>query len=157
MLSLRERLQAIEDRRRAASTASPPRASPPSSGRSRPPLLLAGSPRSIRLRGGWELLGREGERPSAVRIALRELDPEIIVVMPAGCTCPRRWPPTRRSLPTGGTSSRAVRDGRVFDDAACSFSRPGSRIVDGIELIAEIVDPVAFDGLAVSDSFVRLG
>lgn len=161
VLSLRERLQAIEGivvARREHGLAAPRIAAlewldPPTA-------VGRWIPEQIRLAGGWELLGREGERPSATSWhALRELDPEIIVVMPAGLHLPEAVAAyTALAKPDGWDELQAVRDGRVFAvDAASYFSRPGPRIVDGIEVIAEIVDPVAFDGLAVSDSFVRLG
>jgi iron complex transport system substrate-binding protein len=117
-------------------------------------------PEQARLAGGWELLGREGERGAATSwAALREVDPEIIVLMPAGLHLPdavAMWDRTPR--PDGWGDLAAVGAGRVFvADSASYFWRPGPRIVDGIEVLAEIVDPVAFDGLAPSDGFVRLG
>jgi len=50
---------------------------------------------------------------------------------------------------------QAVRRGRVFAlDAAAYFSRPGPRVIDGIEILAEIFDPVAFVDLAPEGSWV---
>jgi len=117
-------------------------------------------PEQARLAGGWELLGREGERGAATSWdALRELDPEIIVLMPAGLHLQETvalWQSMPR--PDGWDELHAVQAGRVFAaDSASYFWRPGPRIVDGIEVLAEIVDPAAFDGLAPSDGFVRLG
>lgn len=117
-------------------------------------------PEMARLAGGWELLGQEGERPAGTSWdALRELDPEILVVMPAGLHLPQAVA-TYEAMPKPDWwgELRAVSEGRVYAvDAASFFSRPGPRIVDGIEVLAEIVDPVAFDGLSLPDSFVRLG
>jgi len=117
-------------------------------------------PEQARLAGGWELLGREGERGATTSwTALHEVDPEIIVLMPAGLHLPDAlalWERTPR--PEGWDELAAVRAGRVFvADSASYFWRPGPRIVDGIEVLAEIVDPAAFDGLSPSDGFVRLG
>ena len=45
----------------------------------------------------------------------------------------------------------AVRRGSVVAlDGSAYFSRPGPRVIDGIELLAEIIDPAAFEGLAPS-------
>ena len=117
-------------------------------------------PEQTRLAGGWELLGRERERPSPTSwAALREVDPEIIVLMPAGLDLPATvaaWEALPK--PGGWADLQAVRGGRVFAvDGSSYFWRPGPRIVDGIEVLAEIVDPKAFDGLAPNDSFVRVG
>lgn len=125
------------------------------------PPLSAGRwvPEQVRLAGGWEVLGREGGRGEAVPwAAVGELDPEIIVLMPAGMALPAAtaaWASMPR--PAGWGDLRAVRDGRVFAvDASAYFWRPGPRLVDGIEVLAEIVDPLAFDGLSPSDGFARV-
>jgi len=52
---------------------------------------------------------------------------------------------------------RAVRDGRVWAvDGSAYFSRPGPRVIDGIELLAELIDPEAFDGIAPPHSHARV-
>ncbi|HEY4753858.1 MAG TPA: ABC transporter substrate-binding protein [Candidatus Limnocylindrales bacterium] len=117
-------------------------------------------PEQARLAGGWELLGVEGGRGAVTTWdAIREVDPEILVLMPAGLSLPKTltaWGALPR--PDGWTELTAVRDGRVFAvDGSSYFSRPGPRIIDGIEVLAEIVDPKAFDGMAPNDSFVRVG
>ena len=44
-----------------------------------------------------------------------------------------------------GTGSSAVRHGQVFAvDGSAYFSRPGPRVIDGVELLAEIFDPDGF-------------
>ena len=42
-------------------------------------------------------------------------------------------------------------------DGSAYFSRPGPRIMDGIELLAEIIDPAAFDGMSPDGSWARVG
>lgn len=117
-------------------------------------------PEQVRLAGGWELLGREAEPPAATSWdAVRETDPEVLVLMPAGLHLPetiRAW--TDAPRPAGWAELRAVRDGRVFAlDGAAHFSRPGPRIVDGIEVLAELFDPLAFDGMSPPESWARVG
>jgi iron complex transport system substrate-binding protein len=116
-------------------------------------------PEQVRRAGGWELLGREGEPPAETTwAAIREMDPEIIVLMPRGLHLPQTvatWEALAK--PPGWDALRAVRDGRVHAvDGSGYFSRPGPRIVDGIELLAEIIDPLAFDGISPPDSWVRV-
>jgi iron complex transport system substrate-binding protein len=161
VLGLRERLQSIEGivvARREHGYAAPRLAAL----EWLDPLTAVGRwvPEQTRLAGGWELLGREGELPAATTLdALRELDPEILVVMPAGVHLVEAVAAYEAlPKPDWWGDLRAVREERVFAvDAASYFSRPGPRIVDGIEVLAEIVDPVAFDGLSLPRSFVRLG
>jgi iron complex transport system substrate-binding protein len=53
------------------------------------------------------------------------------------------WARTPR--PIGWTTIDAVRSGNVFAvDGSAYFSRPGPRVIDGIEMLAEIFDPDAF-------------
>ena len=68
-----------------------------------------------------------------------------------------RVPPGRDARPSGRGPARppgyedltAVRRGRVFAlDGSAYFSRPGPRVIDGIELLAEIFDPDAFVDIA---------
>lgn len=116
-------------------------------------------PEMVRLAGGWELLGREGERGEVISWgSIREVDPEIIVLMPAGMdlrSTVAAWEALAR--PAWWGELRAVREGRVFAvDASSYFWRPGPRLIDGIEVLAEIIDPKAFDGMSLPDSFVRV-
>jgi iron complex transport system substrate-binding protein len=116
-------------------------------------------PEQTRLAGGWELLGREGQRGEVITWAsIREVDPEILVLMPAGMDLPSTvaaWAALPR--PAGWADLRAVREGRVFAvDGSAYFWRPGPRLLEGIEVLAEIIDPKAFDGMSIPNSFVRV-
>jgi iron complex transport system substrate-binding protein len=108
-------------------------------------------PEQIRRAGGWELLGADGD-PSVQTTwdAVAEVDPEMLLLMPCGfhlAETQREWARTRR--PPGFGELSAVRRGRVFAlDGSAYFSRPGPRVIDGIELLAEIFDPEAFVDLA---------
>lgn len=116
-------------------------------------------PEQVRLAGGWELLGHEGGPPAPTTwSAIADVDPEVIVLMPADLDLPgavAHWAALPR--PDGWEALRAVRQGRTFAvDGAGHFARPGPRIVDGIEVLAELIDPVAFDGMAPPDSWRRV-
>jgi iron complex transport system substrate-binding protein len=117
-------------------------------------------PEQVRRAGGWELLGLEGGRAAAITWgAVGEVDPEILVLMLAGHHLPgtiRAWEDTPR--PDGWDDLRAVREGRVYAvDGSAYFSRPGPRVVDGIEVLAELFDPLAFDGMSPPDSWTKVG
>jgi iron complex transport system substrate-binding protein len=108
------------------------------------PIFCAGHwvPEQVRLAGGTELLGREGEPSRVVEWeAVLEARPDVLVLMPCGynaseaaerlgeLTCRAAW----NELP-------AVASGRVFAvDGTAYFSRPGPRLVDGIELLAGLL------------------
>ncbi len=108
-------------------------------------------PEQIRRAGGWELLGADGDRSvQTTWDAVAEVDPEMLLLMPCGfhlAETQAEWTRTRR--PPGYEDLTAVRRGQVFAvDGSAYFSRPGPRVIDGIELLAEIFDPDAFVDVA---------
>jgi len=117
-------------------------------------------PEQVRLAGGWELLGSEGGRsvPTTWE-SVREVDPEVLVLMPCGFDLAKtveEWQAQPR--PSGWDDLRAVAAQRVFAvDGSAYFSRPGPRVIDGIELLAELIDPAAFDGMSPAGSWERVG
>jgi iron complex transport system substrate-binding protein len=104
-------------------------------------------PEQIRRAGGWDLLGEAGERSvETTWRAVREVDPEMLVLMPCGydlADTVDEWASVPR--PPQWHDIEAVRRGQVFAvNGSAFFSRPGPRVIDGIELLAEIFDPDAF-------------
>lgn len=110
------------------------------------PLVISGNwvPELVEQAGGRAVLGRAGQ-PSN-RIDWEQLvaaDPDAIVLMPCGFDIER----TRQEL--SGLSSRrswndlsAVRNSRVYlSDGNQFFNRSGPRLVESIEIMAEILGP----------------
>ena len=101
------------------------------------PLFDAGHwvPEQVRIAGGVDVLGTAGARSREIGwdevIAAR---PEIVVAMPCGWDAPR-----------AAREAEALGDlvgARMFGvDGAAYFSRPGPRLVDGVELLASIFHP----------------
>ena len=114
-------------------------------------------PDQVRLAGGWELLGQDGGPAEPTTWdAVREMDPEVLVLLPDGLPLPeatRAWESTPR--PEGWADLRAVRDDRVFVVDGGAFVLPGPRVIDGIEILAELLDPVAFDGMSPPATWAR--
>jgi iron complex transport system substrate-binding protein len=101
-------------------------------------------PELVELAGGREVLGKAGEY--SVRVewgAVRAADPEVIILACCGHSAQR----TLRDLPLleaqpGWSSLRAVRAGRVYVcDGSAYFSRPGPRLVDSLEVLAQAIHP----------------
>lgn len=116
-------------------------------------------PEQIRRAGGWDLLGQDNEASRQTNWgAVVDVDPEMIVLMPCGfhlAEAVSEWERTPR--PIGWKSIEAVRRGNVFAvDGSAYFSRPGPRILDGIEMLAEIFDPDAFIETAPPGSWTPL-
>jgi iron complex transport system substrate-binding protein len=96
-------------------------------------------PQLIEYAGGEDVLGFAGE-PSEERgwTEIRASEPDVIVVMPCGYdaeTAYREAEMHRDELLSLGAGEV------VAVDAASYFSRPGPRIVDGLELLAYILHP----------------
>lgn len=113
-------------------------------------------PEQIRRAGGWDLLGADGERSSQTTWdAIGEVDPEMLLLMPCGyhlAETVAEWARTPR--PAGYSELAAVRREQIFAlDGSAYFSRPGPRVIDGIELLAEIFDPDAFVNVAPLQSW----
>jgi len=110
------------------------------------PLYSAGHwvPEMVALAGGHDVLGRAGE-PSA-KLDWREVvdaQPEVILLMPCGFDVRRaaKESTALRALP-GWNDLPAVRAERVFAlNGNAYFSRPGPRLVNGLEILAGIIHP----------------
>lgn len=108
------------------------------------PLFNAGHwvPEMVELAGGIDRLGIRGEY--SVRIEwqqLFDLDPDVIVVMPCGYNVEKAVQEYRQTaFPAGWQKITAVRSGRVYAvHASAYFSRPGPRLVDGVEILYSLL------------------
>lgn len=117
-------------------------------------------PEMVRRAGGRDGLGREG-RPST-EIAWPEVaayDPEVVVLMPCGFDLSRTIAELDRAArPPEWHRLSAVRAGQVYAvNGSAYFNRPGPRIVEGLEILAEILHPDRFPRTAPHDAWRRLG
>ena len=110
------------------------------------PLFNAGHwvPEQVRIAGGEDLLGRPLVPSTVVEWdAFVAADPDQLFLLPCGFDAERavREAVAVTSRP-GWRDLRAVRTGEVYAlDGNAYFSRPGPRVVDGIELLASLMHP----------------
>ena len=101
-------------------------------------------PEQVAIAGGEDTLGRPGE-PSTVLAWEEVVDyaPEVIVLMPCGFDGEHAAARLDElSVRSGWDELPAVRRQHVFAvDGSAFFSRPGPRLIDGIELLAAIFHP----------------
>lgn len=125
------------------------------------PLMAAGNwiPDLVELAGGESLFGESGKHsPWLNWEAVREHDPEILVVMPCGFDIAR----TLREMSTlAGNADwdklRAVKSGRVYVvDGNRYFNRPGPRLADSLEILAEVFHPDRFKSRHKGAGWVKL-
>ena len=113
------------------------------------PLMGAGNwiPELVELAGGRPLFGEAGKHSDWFtweNLVLQ--DPEVIVALPCGFNLER----TKRELAALAAKPewpklRAARSRRVFvTDGNAYFNRPGPRLVDSLEILAELLHPELF-------------
>ncbi len=110
------------------------------------PLMAAGNwvPELVSLAGGESLFGVVGQHsPWLTGSELKEADPDILIMMPCGFDLSQTAQATAElaQQPDWLTLS-AVQQGQVYlTDGNQYFNRPGPRLVDSLELLAEILHP----------------
>lgn len=105
------------------------------------PVYVAGhwTPQMIELAGGEDVLGRPGE-PSQTGTweEVQAAQPGVVVVMPCGYDAPRAHAEALEHMDElGALGAHRV----VAVNASAYFSRPGPRLIDGLELLAHILHP----------------
>ncbi|HEV2858757.1 MAG TPA: cobalamin-binding protein [Solirubrobacterales bacterium] len=105
------------------------------------PPFLGGHwiPEMIEIAGGEDVAGPSGQKSPQVEWEdLRGLDPDVVVSMPCGWyleeSCAQALRHADRFDAFGAARIYAV-------DGASTFSRPGPRLIDGVELLAHLLHP----------------
>jgi iron complex transport system substrate-binding protein len=108
-------------------------------------------PELVKIAGGIDELSRE--RGESVRISWDQIAawaPEVLVIMTCGFnleqTMKQVWSVFGRKTSSPFFDLPAVRNNRVYAvDANSFFARPGLRVVEGAELLAQLIHPELFD------------
>lgn len=113
------------------------------------PVFVAGHwvPDMVRRAGGIDVLAMPGEhsRPRPVS-EVRDADPEVIVFAPCGYALERAHDEASMTLARDEWAWARGRRVAVMDGNAYT-SRPGPRLVDGIEILARLFNPTLFSPL----------
>ncbi len=114
------------------------------------PLMHAENwvPELVEIAGGTVMVGEPGRHSGYFEFErMIEADPDVIAVMPCGFDIPRtaaEMPPL--AAQPGWSELSAVRNDRVFlTDGNQYFNRPGPRVVESAEILAELLHPEVFD------------
>ena len=143
---LRERVARV--REKAATAASKPRVAVVEW---LDPVFCSGhwTPELVEIAGGQEVLGLKGR--DSVRKTwddVAQAEPDIVVIACCGQSASRAlqdWEPLARRPEIRALAP--VRAGQVYvADGNAYFSRPGPRVVDTLEILAEIIHPELFSG-----------
>ena len=97
-------------------------------------------PDMVRVAGGSDVLARPGERSRTLAWEeLHRTPADLVAVMPCGLDAEASREAALVSRELAALPARRV----VAVDAAASFSRPGPRLVEGVELLAHLLHPEA--------------
>lgn len=120
------------------------------------PFFTAGHwvPEMIELAGGINLISKIGEHSRRMDfLEVKKSNPDIIILMPCGFDTIRTLSEYDAILRNNSdwNSLNAVKNNQVFAvDANSFFSKPSIRTVEGLEILAKIIQPDKFKDLTVS-------
>jgi len=121
------------------------------------PFFTAGHwiPEMIKIAGGINMISKIGEHSR--RLEFQEViksDPDIIIMMPCGFDTKRTILEYNDILKENKkwNSLKAVKNNQIFAvDANSFFSKPSIRTIEGLEILAKIIQPEKFKDLHVSE------
>lgn len=116
-------------------------------------------PEMVESAGGIDLFGQKGA--DSARIPWEEIlkaEPEFLIVSPCGFNLRQSLPHIPQLFQKPGWSEiPAVRNGNVYAvDANAYFARPGTRIIDGIELLIHLFYPDRFEWHGPKEAFCKI-
>ena len=126
------------------------------------PLMAGGNwmPELVQMAGGVNLFGVAGQHsPWMEWDDLWASDPDRIVILPCGFDIERsRAEMTPLVQQPGWSTLRAVRTGQVYiTDGNQYFNRPGPRLAESLEILAEIFHPDVFSFEHEGTGWVKFG
>jgi len=125
------------------------------------PLMTAGNwmPELVQLAGGESLFGETGKHsPYLEWEQIRAADPDILLILPCGFDLQRALEdiPFLHSKP-GWQDLKAFRNNQIYVlDGNQYFNRPGPRLVDSLEILAEIFHPELFPARLIKTAALQL-
>ena len=121
------------------------------------PFFTAGHwiPEMIELAGGINMISKTGEHSRRMEMnEIVESDPDVIILMPCGFDTQRTLSEYNTILKdnSGWNSLKAVQNKQIFAvDANSFFSKPSIRTIEGLEILAKIIQHERFDDLVVTE------
>ena len=125
------------------------------------PLMVGGHwvPEMVELAGGENCFGEPGQSSFGIKWQqVVEAQPDYVVAMPCGFDVRRGISEVHLLTDNEGWETLpAAKDDRLFVvDSGAYFSRSGPRLLEGLEILAEILHPELFSGLVPEGSASRI-
>jgi iron complex transport system substrate-binding protein len=113
------------------------------------PLMVAANwiPELVRMAGGESFFAEPGQHSPTINFdRLLQSDPDVMVLMPCGFNIDRTAAELNAlTRQPGWNQLKAVREQGIYlADGNQYFNRPGPRIVNSLEILAEILHPQIF-------------
>ena len=117
-------------------------------------------PEMIEIAGGLNLISKTGEHSRRLDFEeISKADPDIIIMMPCGFDIKQTISEYNHILKENKewNNLKAVKNKKVFVvDANSFFSKPSIRTIEGLEILAKIIQPEKFKELRVTDGSFSL-
>lgn len=127
------------------------------------PFFTAGHwiPEMVEIAGGINMISKTGDHSRRLNFQeVVDADPDIIIMMPCGFDTKRTKLEYEDILKKNKNwnSLKAVMSNQVFAvDANSFFSKPSIRTIDGLEILAKIIQPTKFENIKMpKESFSRI-
>ena len=114
------------------------------------PLMIAGNwiPEMVEIAGGKNILGKSGNDSHWIKFKeIINQNPEIIIFLPCGFNIEKTKEEVKNLLKQNDKwqSLKAVKNKKLFvADGNQFFNRPGPRLIESLEIFAEIIHPDLF-------------
>jgi len=115
------------------------------------PLMMAGNwiPEMIEIAGGINVLGKNGKDSHWIKFnEIAKEDPEVIIFLPCGFNIKKTKNELKNFLKKSNDwrSLKAFKNKKFFvADGNQFFNRPGPRLIESLEMFAEIIHPNLFN------------
>jgi iron complex transport system substrate-binding protein len=125
------------------------------------PLMAGGNwmPTLVEMAGGKEIFGKAAEHSHWITWEdLKQANPDVLVILPCGYDIPKALSElSALSDRADWGELAAVRNKRVYvTDGNQYFNRPGPRLVESVEILAEILHPDIFSFKHEGRGWIRL-
>lgn len=121
------------------------------------PVMAAGHwvPEMIKVAGGLNLVSKMGEKSRKINVAQKQLNSDILIISPCGFDIKRtireRFMINDLRLKINNKNTKIyLVDGNSY------MTRPGPRIIDGIEILSEIIHPEVFKRRYTKKDWIQL-
>tara|TARA_B100000795_G_C22787708_1_gene435375 strand:+ start:1248 stop:2177 length:930 start_codon:yes stop_codon:yes gene_type:complete len=115
------------------------------------PLMAAGNwiPEMVQISGGEDVFGKKGKDSHWIKFdEIKKFNPDIVIFIPCGFDIKKTNEEVKNllKLDTPWHDLKAFKDKKIFiTDGNQYFNRPGPRLIESLEIFAEIIHPNFFN------------